>query len=81
LRCVAFNLSQYFFGRSARDHLSSSFAAFRAEINDPVGRLDDVEMMLDHHHRIAQLHQTVQHVQQFADVFEVQPGCGFIQDI
>ena len=38
-------------------------------------------MMLDHHHRIPQVHQAVQHVQQLAHVLEVQPRGRLIQDI
>ena len=38
-------------------------------------------MVLDDHHRIAEVHQTVQHVEQFPHVVEVQSGGGFVQDI
>ena len=37
--------------------------------------------MFNHHHRIAGLHQRVQHFQQFAHIFEMQPGGGLIQNI
>src|SRR3546814_3687518 len=43
------------------------------------GSLDDVEVMLDHHHGIALFHQRVEHLQQLADVFEVEAGGGFVQ--
>src|SRR3546814_4633127 len=40
---------------------------FRAEIHQPVGRLDDVKVVLDHHDRIAVVAQTVQYVEQLLD--------------
>jgi len=35
------------FGRALRDDAAAAFAAFRAEIDDPVGLFDDVEIVLD----------------------------------
>ena len=39
-------------------------ATFRTEIDDPVGGLDHVQVVLDHHHRVAFVAQLVQHAQQ-----------------
>src|SRR5258708_29217262 len=41
--------------RAARDDLAAAVAAFGAEIDDPVGGLDDLEIVLDHHHGVAAL--------------------------
>src|SRR3546814_43206 len=61
------------------DDLAALDSAFGAKVDDPVGGLDDVEVMLDHHHGIALFHQRVEHLQQLADVFEVEAGGGFVQ--
>src|SRR5919201_4324683 len=42
-------------GRALRDDAAAGFAAFRAEIDDPVGLLDDVEVMLDDEHGVAKI--------------------------
>ena len=44
--------------------MAAAFAALRAEIDDPVGRLDDIEMMLDHQDGVALVHQLVQYIEQ-----------------
>ena len=36
-------------GRSLGDHPAAAFAAFRAEVDEPVGSGDHVEVVLDHH--------------------------------
>ncbi len=37
--------------------------------------------MFDHDHRIPNLNQRMQHFQKFADIFEMQAGSRFIQNI
>src|SRR3546814_18989689 len=61
------------------DDLAALDSAFGAKVDDPVGGLADVEVMLDHHHGIALFHQRVEHLQQLADVFEVEAGGGFVE--
>jgi hypothetical protein len=51
-------------------------AALGAEVDDPVGRLDDVEVVLDDEHRVAAVDEPVQHVEQHAHVLEVRPVVG-----
>src|SRR6187549_2462295 len=46
--------------RCARgDHLAAAGSALGPEVDDPVGALDDVEVVLDHDHRVALLDETV----------------------
>jgi hypothetical protein len=52
---------------------------FRTQIDDPVGGLDHVQIVLDHHHRVAQVDQPRQDVQQFCQILEVQARCRFVQ--
>ena len=58
-----------------------SFAAFGAEIDDPVGLFDDVEMVLDDQHGVAERDETIQHVEKFFHVVEVQAGGGLVENV
>ena len=55
-------------------------AAFGAEVDQPVGGLDDVHVVLDDEHRVALLDQRVQGREQLVDVVEVQAGAGLVED-
>jgi hypothetical protein len=65
----------------ASDDFAAAVAAFGAEVDDPVGGLDDFEIVLDHHHRVALVDQLVQHFQQLLDVVEMQAGGRLVEDI
>ena len=56
-------------------------AAFRPQIDDPVGRLDDVEIVLDHQNRSPAVDQLAERRQQFLNVVEMQAGRGFVEDV
>src|SRR5262249_38280894 len=55
------------------------FAALRAEVDNPVGALDHIEVMLDHYNCIAKRDELVQDFEQAAYIFEVQAGSRFVQ--
>jgi len=57
---VALLHRRHLFGRAFRHHHAALDAAFGAEVDDPVGGLDDVEIMLDHDH-VALLDKPVEH--------------------
>src|SRR6185437_8121427 len=61
-------------GRAGGDDLAAAVAAFRAEIDDPVGGLDDLEVVLDDEHRVPGLHERVKHLQELADILEMEAG-------
>ena len=69
------------FGRTLGDQFATGGAGLRTEVENPVGRLDHLEVMLDDNHGIAQIGQAVNHLQQFLDIIEVESGCGLIQDV
>ena len=50
---VAGRALSYGFGRALGDDLASGFAAFRPKINDPIRRLDHVQVVLDDQQRVA----------------------------
>ena len=67
--------------RPLRHNLPAAHATLRPQINNPVRHLDHIEVVFDHHHRIALVDQPVQHFEEFADVFEMQPGGRLIEDV
>src|SRR5579859_7243182 len=69
------------FGRALGDDAAAAFAALRAEVDDPVGLFDDVEVMLDDEDGVAERDEALKDVKQFANVVKVQSGGGFIEDV
>src|SRR6267143_1305385 len=55
--------------------------AFRAEVDDVIGGLEYVEVVLDDDHGVPGIDQAMQNIQQPLDVGEVQAGGRFIEDI
>ena len=69
------------FGDTLGNHLPPGVPRLGAEVDQPVGGLDHIEIVLDDDHRVLLRHQAVQHLQQLADVVEVQAGRRFVQDV
>ena len=67
--------------RSGRDDAPAVAPAPRAEVDDPVGLGDEVEVVLDHDHRMALIHQLIQAIEQALNVREVQARGRFVQDV
>ena len=68
-------------GGSDRDDLPAALSPFRAQVDDPVGGLDDIEIVLDDDHGVTVIAQAVLHPQQLLDVVEMQPRGGFVEDV
>src|SRR4051812_16456400 len=66
-------------GCSLRDDAPAAIAALRPEVDDPVGGLDDIQVVLDHHHGVAGVAQALQHAEQHLDVVEMQAGGRLVQ--
>ncbi len=61
--------------RCTHEHdFSAGFAAFGAEVDDPVACCDHIEVVLDHKQRMPRFHQAPERTQQFRDVLKVQTG-------
>src|SRR3546814_19752597 len=71
----------HLFRRTAGDDLATLREAFRAEIHQPVGRLDDFKVVIDHHDRLAGVAQTVQYVEQLLANGDMQVGGGYIKNV
>ena len=71
----------HIFGRAFGDDFSALYAAFGAEVDDPVRGLNDVEIMFADHDAVALFHQTVEHIEEFADILKMQAGGGLVQNV
>ena len=60
---------------------SAVFAPFGSEIDDPVGRFDQIHVVLDHQHCIAAVDEFLQHADQFVDVMEMESCCRLIENV
>ena len=68
--------------RRARDHDgSAAIAALGAHIDQAVGNLDDIKVVLDHQNRVARIDQALQHVEQLANILKMKAGCGLVQNV
>src|SRR5687767_14452763 len=68
-------------GRKAlANDLSARVAAFRAEVDEPVRRADDVEVVLDHDNRMARIEELAECAQQLRDVVEVEAGGRLVEE-
>src|SRR4051812_37315662 len=63
------------------NELSACFAAFRTKIDDPVGGLDDVEVVLDHQQAVTRLQQFAKRREELRDVVEMKPGGGLVENV
>src|SRR5690349_1052831 len=68
-------------GRTLGDDAAAGFAAFGAEIDDPIGLLDDVKLVLNDEDGVAERDEALENVEQFADVVEMQTGGRLIEDV
>ena len=75
-----FQLGDHFW-RAGADEVSAAFAAFRAEVDDPVGGLDDFKVVLDHDDGSASIDETAEGGKKLADIVKVQAGGGLIEDV
>src|SRR5215831_3748654 len=57
-------------GRAGRDDVAAAVAALGPEIDDPIGGLDDFEIVLDDEHGVAGRDERVQYLEQFLHVLE-----------
>src|SRR5215469_16357233 len=61
--------------------LAAAISAFWPEIDDPVRRLDDLQIVLDDHDRSPCINQTAKGRQKFADVVKMQAGGGLVENV
>ena len=69
------------FGRSFGDDPAPLDSGFGAQVDDPVGRLDHVQIVLDDDDRVSLLDKAVEDLEQLVDVVEVQAGRRLVEDV
>ena len=68
-------------GRADGDDLAPGLATFRPEVDEVIGLLDHVEIVLDHEHGVAAVDEPLQHLEQLLDIGEVQSGRRLVEDV
>ncbi len=66
--------------RAFADQFTAGLAAFRAEVDDPVGRADHVQVVFDDEQRMPGVLQLAQGAHQLGDVVEVQARGRFVEE-
>src|SRR3954452_9113442 len=67
--------------RAGGHDLAALLAALGPEVDDAVGGLDHVEVVLDHDDRVALVDQPLEHREQRLHVGEVEAGGGLVEDV
>ena len=68
-------------GRARGHHATTVFAAVRPQIDNPIRGLDHIQIMFDHQHGVAEVHQALEHVEQLPHVVKVEPGGGLVEQV
>ncbi len=63
-------------GRAGGNDRTAAVSALRAEVDQPVGRFDDIEIVLDHEHGVAAVDKLLQHVRSFCTSYICRPVVG-----
>ncbi len=70
-----------FLRRAGRDDPAALLTPFGPKVDDPVGRLDHLEIVLHHEHGVAGVDEIVQHGQKHLHVGEVEAGRGLVERV
>ena len=62
------------------DELTAVGSAAWAEVDDPIGAFDHIEIVLDHQQRVAGIDEFLKHTEQAFDVGEVETGGWLVED-
>src|SRR5580658_10818688 len=68
-------------GRAGGDDFAALVAAFGAEVDEPVGGFDDVEIVFNDKKRGAGLEKFAEGGEELGDVVEVEAGGGLVEDV
>jgi hypothetical protein len=68
------------FGRAFGDDLAAVGAGFGADLDEPVGGLEDVEVVLDDDDAVAAINEGLEDRDQAFDVVAVEAGGGFVEE-
>lgn len=68
-------------GSRCSDDLTAGSSPFGTEVDDPIGGLDQIEVMFDDDDRIPAIDETLEDLKEHGDVGEMETGGGFVQDV
>ena len=77
----ALGMNDEVFWRAFAHDLAAAVASLRTDVDHPVSGLDHFEVVLHHEHRVAGVHQSLDHVQQLLDVGKMQAGGRLVEDV
>jgi hypothetical protein len=63
------------------DDLPTAIATLRPQVNNVVGTLDHVEVMLDDDNGVSRRYQPIEHVEQLANIVEMKPRGRLVEHI
>src|ERR1035437_1436120 len=69
------------FGGAFSDDLAAGCTAFGAEVDDPIGGLDDIEIVLDDNQRAATVDELAEGGEELGDIVEMEAGGGLVEDV
>ncbi len=72
---------RHLFGSPFCNHATAVVPPFGPQVDNPVCRLDDIEIVLDDDDRVTGIHQPVQDLQQFLHVGDMQADRWLVQDV
>src|ERR1700722_2289130 len=68
-------------GRAGGDDFAALIAAFRAEVDEPVGGFDHIEIVLNDDERRAGFEKLAECGEKFCDIVKVEAGCRLVEDV
>src|SRR6266481_6729656 len=71
----------YILRSTFRDQVSAAVAPFGAEVDDPIGTADDIQIMLNDQHAGSGIKQAAEGCEQFVHIVKMQACGGFIENI
>ena len=71
----------YFFRSSTVYEFTAISTTLGSHVDYIVGTLNNIEVVLNHYHSVAFIHQSIYHTEQHLHIFEVQTCGWFIEDI
>ena len=71
---------QEFFRCPLKYYLSAFITPFFSKVNNPVGALDDVQVMFNNPNRVPVTYEFIKCCIEFIDIVKVKANCGFIEN-
>ncbi|VDZ81515.1 Uncharacterised protein [Salmonella bongori] len=78
MRCFTF---RHGFRRTGDENFAAAATAFRAEVDNPVCRFNNVQIVFDYHDGVALIAQLVQNIKQLLNIGKMQTGGRLIKNI